>query len=624
MENERIYLFNIISSVLKGSAVLYLMDDLDYSTLFEIAKKQDLTNFLCEGLKDIFLPEKVLTAQKEALTEQKTAYRDYNRLLHLLAERSINCMPLGGAALRGLYTDPLLRESRDFDILIHAKDREEAKIFAGKNGFSHVRECKNADYYFKPPATRIALKTDYPGIDLWSRALRQDGGHIYGLSPEDRYVTALYALKMALDTGRGQAKLLADIFVLYFACDHLFDWEYIKNETDSIGLSFFETKIRDMYSALFLENKDKQFDKELFGKLFDDFPKKLPPKYLSPEKEKLIKKVKKALIITGAVLTVLTVSLLIALFNNKYGYKPDDLSGSDISENESNTVNDSSLPDYISYNTGLYYGEIKDGLPEGDGRMEYYSGDIYEGNFSNGVREGYGVYYLATGGRYEGNFENGSMSGKGTFYYANDDIVSGTFAEGLPNGLCKFIYANGSVYEGNLVDGVRDGSGNFAYENGDKYVGLFKDGDKSGEGTYTWANGAVFSGTWEDNEEVEGKYTDSFGTFTGTFKDGKFFGEGKYTYANGDVYTGAFLNGLENDDDGVLVYKTGGKYEGSFVNGVFHGNGTMYLPNGDVVKGGFKNGKLEGEASYYYAAQNITQTVVYKNGEIIEYKSVVK
>ena len=48
------------------------------------------------------------------------------------------------------------------------------------------------------------------------------------------------------------------------------------------------------------------------------------------------------------------------------------------------------------------------------------------------------------------------------------------------------------------------------------------------------------------------------------------------------------------------------------------------MPNGDIVKGNFQNGKLEGEATYYYAAQKITQVVVYKNGEIIEYKSVIK
>ncbi len=625
MENEKIYLFNIICSVLKGSTVLYLMDDLDYSVLFETARKQGLTNFLCEGLKDIFLPEKIVSAQKEVLAAQKTAYRDYNRFLNLLAGKSIPCMPVGGAALRGLYPDPTLRESRDFDILILEKDREEAKILAGKNGFSHVRECEGADYYYKPPATRIALKTKFSGPDLWSKAQKQDGGYIYGLAPADRYIASLYTLKTSLDAGRGQSKLLVDIFVLRFACDHLFDSEYIKNETDRLGLGYFETQIKDMYSALFLDNKDVSFDTELFGKLFADFPKKLPPKYISPEKERLIKKVKKILFITGITLTALTVVLFILLFNNSFGLNPDGGASRETSVESGNvTENESSAPDYISYNNGIYYGETDGELPDGEGRMEYYSGDIYEGEFIKGVREGYGVYYLAAGGRYEGSFVDGAMSGEGTFYYVNGDIVHGAFIDGLPNGSCKFMYANGSVYEGNLVDGVRDGEGSFVYENGDKYVGGFSQGDKSGKGTYTWANGAVFTGEWENNAEVSGKYTDSLGTYEGAFKDGKFFGEGKYTYANGDTYTGAFVNGLEYDNDGVLTYKAGGKYKGAFVNGVFHGAGIMYLPNGDIVTGNFKNGKANGEASYYYANQNITQTVVYKDGEIIEYKSVIK
>lgn len=622
MEKEKLYLINIISSVLKGSAINYLLDDLDYAVLFEIAKKQDFINFVCEGLKDIYLPEKILTAQKAALEKQRAAQLDYTRLLNTLSEKSVDCMPVGGVALRGLYTTPLLRESRDFDILVKPESREQAKIIAEKHGFSHVRECKGVDFYFKPPATRIAIKTEYP-IDLWSKASKQEGSNIYGLSPEDRYICSLYALKSATGEGKGQLKLLVDIFVLYFAYDHLFNWEYINRQTDSLGLAFFETKVRDMYFALFLGDGDKAYDKELFDSLFADFPKKLPPRYLSPEKAKLIKRVKRGLIITGASLTVLTVTLLIIMFNNQFGGKPDDLSVDSDDSQYSKTSGDESRPDYISYNNGIYYGETKDGLPDGYGRMEYYSGDVYEGDFVGGVRHGYGVFNLATGEKYEGDFNDGDMTGRGTLYLPNGDIISGTFVKGIPDGQGKFIDADGSVFEGEFADG-EIANGTFQYSNGDKYEGEFKNGKKSGQGTYTWANGSVFSGTWENNNQVEGKFTDSLGTYEGPFKNDKFSGKGKYTYANGDVYTGNFENGLQNDKNGVLVYKAGGRYEGAFVNSKFHGAGTLYMPNGDIVKGNFQNGKLEGEATYYYAAQKITQVVVYKNGEIIEYKSVIK
>lgn len=206
MENENIYLFKIISAALKGSAVPYLMDDIDYAVLFQTAARQGLTNFLCEGLKEIFLPEKISASHKEAVALQKAAHRDYHRFLHLFAAGAapMPCIPVGGAALRGLYPDPTLRESRDFDILIDPADREKARDFAVKSGFSHVRECEGADYFFKPPATRIVLKTDYLGLNLWAKAQRSDKGLLYGLSPEDRYVAALYALKTAIDAGRGK------------------------------------------------------------------------------------------------------------------------------------------------------------------------------------------------------------------------------------------------------------------------------------------------------------------------------------------------------------------------------------------------------------------------------------
>ncbi|MFA6731031.1 MAG: hypothetical protein WCR95_08600, partial [Eubacteriales bacterium] len=154
-------------------------------------------------------------------------------------------------------------------------------------------------------------------------------------------------------------------------------------------------------------------------------------------------------------------------------------------------------------------------------------------------------------------------------------------------------------------------------------IGGFVGGDKSGFGVYTWEDGSVFSGEWEENQELRGVYTDANGSYEGGFKNGKFSGSGKYIFANGDVYTGNFINGLENDTNGTLTYKTGGRYEGGFAAGVFSGKGVMFLPNGDNVKGNFVLGKLEGEAEYYYSEQDVTQIVIYENGEIIEYKSVI-
>ena|GEM_PF-844039 len=624
VENEQIYLFNIISSVFRGSEVSYLMDDLDYPSLFETARSQGLTGFLCEGLRGIFLPEKIEASHKKYIESFDAAYAGYRGFLRALSDGGASCIELGGGALGGLYPKRFLREVRDFDLLIREGDREKSREIAKKHGFSHVRECIDGDYFFKPPNTRVAVKTRYLGdigAGLWEKAKRKSESSPCAISPEDRYITSLYALKSSLDQNKGQVKQLIDIFALKMAFDHSFNAEYIKNEVELLSLGFFEIQVKGMYKSLFLREEGALYDKTIVEKLFREFPKKLPPRYVSPEKEAFLKKVKKYLIITGVFGGAVT---LIATFLLLTGSLPDgenrgESSGQILSAGESSGTGITEL----TLSDGVYRGEVYLGLPDGEGRMEYFTGDIYIGGFAAGKKQGYGVLYLATGSRYEGGFDDGFMTGIGTFYYAAGDIVSGSFVKGLPNGECKFIYSNGSVYEGELENGIRQGEGRFVYENGDEYIGGFVGGDKSGFGVYTWEDGSVFSGEWEENQELRGVYTDANGSYEGGFKNGKFSGSGKYIFANGDVYTGNFINGLENDTNGTLTYKTGGRYEGGFAAGVFSGKGVMFLPNGDNVKGNFVLGKLEGEAEYYYSEQDVTQIVIYENGEIIEYKSVI-
>lgn len=90
-----------------------------------------------------------------------------------------------------------------------------------------------------------------------------------------------------------------------------------------------------------------------------------------------------------------------------------DQSGEVLNENQALNV--------ISYEYGdYYYGEIKDGKPEGYG--QYYSPlqeYFYLGEFKNGKRDGSGVCYMVSSPKdisfMEGTWKEGIFSGKGTF-----------------------------------------------------------------------------------------------------------------------------------------------------------------------------------------------------------------
>lgn len=53
-----------------------------------------------------------------------------------------------------------------------------------------------------------------------------------------------------------------------------------------------------------------------------------------------------------------------------------------------------------------YTGDILNGVPYGNGKMEYTDGSIYEGHFTNGLPNGHGKFTKANGSWAEGNFCN--------------------------------------------------------------------------------------------------------------------------------------------------------------------------------------------------------------------------
>ncbi|MCJ8014818.1 hypothetical protein MUG84_24345 [Paenibacillus sp. KQZ6P-2] len=118
-----------------------------------------------------------------------------------------------------------------------------------------------------------------------------------------------------------------------------------------------------------------------------------------------------------------------------------------------------------------YYGEVKNGVPNGRGTMHWGDSKQYSGEFVNGKREGNGKYineYVQEGEKhkvvYSGTWKQDKMEGQGTLTYKvtqegdvvrSNEIQTGTFKNGvLQNGYdvihaladpdYSFTYKNGS------------------------------------------------------------------------------------------------------------------------------------------------------------------------------------
>ncbi len=188
-----------------------------------------------------------------------------------------------------------------------------------------------------------------------------------------------------------------------------------------------------------------------------------------------------------------------------------------------------------------YRGELREGLPWGQGRTEQPNGRTsYEGEFRAGKREGFGAYYYKNGSLcYAGSWKEDKKDGLGVSFRESDHILHiAKWKEGAPG---EFV----SLFdkEGNL-----------------RYGGRIEDGKKQGAGvSYNAADGTVFVGKWQDGQPTGiGSAFDREGNlaYYGAWKDGKRHGHGtEFASAGAIVFDGEWRDGKYYN--GILYQKKG-------------------------------------------------------------------
>jgi hypothetical protein len=80
-----------------------------------------------------------------------------------------------------------------------------------------------------------------------------------------------------------------------------------------------------------------------------------------------------------------------------------------------------------------YVGELKDGLPHGQGAITYNNGDKYVGKFKDGELDGQGTYTFGDGpnkgDKYVGEYKDAKRHGKGTYTFEDGKVLKGTWID---------------------------------------------------------------------------------------------------------------------------------------------------------------------------------------------------
>jgi hypothetical protein len=104
------------------------------------------------------------------------------------------------------------------------------------------------------------------------------------------------------------------------------------------------------------------------------------------------------------------------------------------------------------------FGEMKDGRPDGQGRLEIRTGEVFEGQWAAGLLDGQGLHVDTAGNRYEGGFVAGLPNGKGRLLSRTGEIFEGTFVNGRKDGKGRTRLAGGTVYESQWAMGREVGA----------------------------------------------------------------------------------------------------------------------------------------------------------------------
>jgi hypothetical protein len=111
--------------------------------------------------------------------------------------------------------------------------------------------------------------------------------------------------------------------------------------------------------------------------------------------------------------------------------------------------------------TGVYAGEMQDGLPHGHGTFSSSNTDgvgwVYEGGWDMGHMQGEGTTTFETGYKEAGWYENDYLTGEGSIYQDEHLLYEGAFVQNIPDGEgTLYTYSGDVIFSGSFAEGFID------------------------------------------------------------------------------------------------------------------------------------------------------------------------
>ena len=205
-----------------------------------------------------------IQAKAKAIRKVTVMEIDKELLFERFEKEGIWYLPLKGTVIKDLYPSIGLRQMADFDILYDRVYQGKVKEIFSELGFACEHYGKgNHDVYFKNPVSNFEMHTALFGSnhkkEIYEyyrdvkRLMQKDDNNKYGyhLSTNDFYVyITAHEYKHYSGGGTGLRSLL-DTYIIWKTLGDELDTEYIRTETNKLGITDFEQRNKQLAIDLF-------------------------------------------------------------------------------------------------------------------------------------------------------------------------------------------------------------------------------------------------------------------------------------------------------------------------------------------------------------------------------------
>ncbi len=270
------YFLDAIKSILNNIPFQTSSEGVDFELLYSFASMHGMSGMLgwCEtAIADASkeIKTKIVNDRNQNIASEAVQEIVISAFLDEMEDCGMRALPLKGFYMKNLYPHPAMRTMSDTDILIEEEKMNDITAIMQKLGLKHHRDTDNESVFESPQLsvelhrkliddTKGRLRDYYR--EHWKFAVPASGKkYICNMTSEDFYIFAVNHMAKHYTGGGVGLRHMMDIYLLL---QKDYDWEYINNEFDKLGVSKFANQVKTLSKIWFEIDCTMQPDKELW------------------------------------------------------------------------------------------------------------------------------------------------------------------------------------------------------------------------------------------------------------------------------------------------------------------------------------------------------------------------